>query len=201
MPCTFRNCLLASALVLALTACKTTIIVDPYFRPADAQVERAYISPTAEFRNYKRLMARPLEVYYPDNVPAPSQAELDRLRGIFREAFLEAVGDDYEVVSTAGPDVMLVSGQIVDLKVLGANGTYVASGRLSDVVAKGQLTLLLEFRDSVTERVLARAGEASQGDATSRTDEAASWAQVEVAAARWAQLFRNFLDRNLGQTG
>jgi hypothetical protein len=197
----FRSLLLTFASALALTACKTTIIVDPYFRPADAQVERAYVSPTAEFRTYKRLMARPLEVYYPDNVPPPTEEELDRLRGIFRAAFLSAVGSDYEIVDKAAPDVMLVSGQIVDLKVLGANGTYVPSGRLSDVVAKGQLTLLLEFRDSVTERVLARAGEASQGDATSRTDEAASWAQVEVAAARWAQLFRNFLDRNLGQTG
>lgn len=198
---TFRDCLLASALAIALTACKTTIIVDPYFRPADAQVERAYVSPTAEFRSYRRLMARPLEVYYPDDVPPPSQEELDRLRGIFRQAFLSAVGDDYEIVDRAAPDVMLVSGQIVDLKVLGADGTYVASGRLSDVVAKGQLTLLLEFRDAVTERVLARAGEASQGEATSRTDEAASWAQVETAAARWAQLFKNFLDRHLGQPG
>jgi Protein of unknown function (DUF3313) len=198
---TFRNCLLVFASVLALSACKTTIIVDPYFRPADAQIERAYVSPTAEFRNYKKLMTRPLEVYYPDNVPPPSQEELDRLRGIFRTAFLNAVGQDYEIVTTAGPDVMLVSGQIVDLKVLGANGTYVASGRLSDVVAKGQLTLLLEFRDSVTDRVLGRAGEASQGSATASTDEAASWAQVETAAARWAQLFKNFLDRNLGQPG
>jgi hypothetical protein len=134
-------------------------------------------------------------------VPPPSEQELDRLRQIFRAAFLSAVGDDYQIVDAAGPDVMLVSGQIVDLKILGANGTYVPSGRLSDVVAKGQLTLLLEFRDSVTDRVLARAGEASQGDATSRTDEAASWAQVEAAATRWAQLFKSFLDRNLGQAG
>jgi hypothetical protein len=190
--------LVAASLSAAAAGCKVTTIVDPYFRPESARVEQAYVSPGADFRNYTKLMTRPLEVYYPDNVTPPSPEELDRLRRIFRETFLAELGNDYEIVDAAAPDVMLVIGQIVDLKVLGAGGTYEPSGRLREVVASGQLTLLLEFQDSVTGRVLARVGESDHGSATAATDEAASWAQVEAAAIRWALLFKDFLDRNLG---
>jgi hypothetical protein len=36
--------------------------------------------------------------------------------------------------------------------------------------------------------------------ATASRDEAASWAEVEAAAGRWAQLFKDLLDRNLGRS-
>jgi len=187
-----------AALGAVIAGCKVTTTVDPYFRPQGARVEQAYMSPSADFSQYNKLMARPLEVYYPDDVAPPSQAELERLRRIFRDTFLKALGGDYEIVDKAAPDVMLVVAQIVDLKVLGAGGTYEASGRLREVVARGQVTLLLEFQDSVSGRVLARAGEAGNGAATSATNEAASWAQVESSATRWALVFKDFLDRNLG---
>lgn len=138
-----------------------------------------------------------LEIYYPDNQPAPSQQDIERLRGIFREGFLSELAG-YEIVEEPGPDVMLVIAQIVDLKILGPRGTYVPSGRLREVVARGQLTLLMEFQDSVTGRVLARASEADQGAATSVTDVEASWAQVEKTTRRWAGMFRRFLDESLG---
>ena len=59
----------------------------------------------------------------------------------------------------------------------------------------------MEVRDSLTDRVLARAGETEDGAATSLTEEEASWAEVEVAAQRWAGLFRSWLDENLGALG
>lgn len=190
--------LLIGIAACSLTACTSTTIVEPFYRPQDAQVDQVFLSPTAEFGSYTKLMSRPLEIYYPDNVPAPSDEELERLRSIFREAFLSAVGTDYEIVDEPGPDVMLIIGQIIDLKIIGPQGTFLPSGRLREVVASGQLTLLLEFQDSLTGRVLARAGENDQGTASSVGDEAASWEQVEAAAARWASLFKNFLDQNLG---
>ena len=119
------------------------------------------------------------------------------MRQIFRTAFLDEIGGDYEIVASPGPDVMLVIAQIVDLKVLGPQGTYLPSGRLREVVSQGQLTLLMEFRDSVSGRVLARAGEADSGAATER-DAEAGWSEVETAARRWAGMFRRFLDQNLG---
>jgi len=188
----------AAAVAGVCAACTTTTIVEPFYRPENASVDAAYVSPRADFSRYKKLMTQPLEIYYPENVPAPTLDERARLRSMFRQAFLDEIGDDYEIVQSPGPDVMLVIAQIVDLKVLGAGGTYVPSGRLRDVVTRGQLTLLLELQDSVSGTVLARAGEAEQGTATALTDEASSWAQVEAAATRWAALFRRFLDNNLG---
>jgi hypothetical protein len=184
-----------------LTACSTTTIVEPFYRPEGARVEQAYISPDADFSVYTKLLAQPLEIYYPDNVPAPSDEDLDRMRQIFRDAFLTELGDDYEIVEEPGPDVLTVLAQIIDLKITGAIGTYETTGRLRELVTKGQLTFLMEFRDSQTNRVLARAGETEDGASTSLTAAEASWAEVDVAAQRWARLFRDWLDENLGGSG
>jgi len=197
-PIDCRSAKLAPALILLACAGCSTTIVEPFFRPEGAQADQVYISPTADFGAYTRLMATPLEIYYPEDVPAPDQRDLERLREIFRNAFLTEIAGPYLIVSEPGPDVMRVVAQIIDLKLLAPNGRFEASGRLRDVVASGQLTLLMEFQDSVTGRVLARAGEAEQGSATRVTDEAESWSQVETAAQRWATMFKRFLDENLG---
>jgi hypothetical protein len=191
---------LITTTVMLLDACSTTTIVEPFYRPEGARVEQAYISPDADFSVYSKLLAQPLEIYYPTDAPAPSEDELNRLRQIFRDAFLGELADDYEIVEEPGPDVLTVLAQIVDLKVTGPLGTFESTGRLRHLVTKGQLTFLMEVRDSLTDRVLARAGETEDGAATSLTEEDASWAEVEVAAQRWAVLFRSWLDENLGAT-
>ena len=191
--------LLATA-ILSLTACSTTTIVEPFYRPDGARVDQAYISPDADFSRYSKLLAQPLEIYYPTDAPAPSEDDLDRLRQIFREAFLNELAG-YEIVSEPGPDVLTVLAQIVDLKVTGPLGTYESTGRLRQLITKGQLTFLMELHDSQSGRVLARAGETEDGSATSLTEAEASWAEVDVAAQRWAELFRSWLDENLGVSG
>ena len=45
--------------------------------------------------------------------------------------------------------------------------------------------------------VLARAGD--QEKPPEGADDSTSWDEVDMAAARWATLFRNFLDNNLGR--
>jgi len=192
---------LLPAALLTCASCTNTTIVEPFVRPPDALVEQSYRSPGADFSIYTKLMTSPLEIYYPDDGPAPSEADLVRLRQTFRDAFLTELTDDYEIVTEPGPDVLHVIGQIVDLKIVGPIGSFQPTGRLSQLVTKGQLTLLIELRDSVSGRVLARAGETEQGDSTSFTDEETSWAEVERAAARWAGMFRAFLDENLGGGG
>ena len=188
-----------SAAFVATAACAcTTTVVEPYFRPADAPVENAYVSPSADFGNYTILLARPLEIYFPENAPAPRQEDLNRMRRIFAEAFLAEIGDRYRIVSEPGPGVMVVIAQLIDLKFPGPGGEFQPGGRLSEVVARGQLTLLMEFQDSLNGQVLARAGEAYEGSATSSTDEETAWTEVQSAATRWARMFRRFLDNNLG---
>jgi len=180
-----------------LAACATTTVVEPFYRPATAQIDYAFLSPDADFGRYSRLQVTPLEIYYPDDVPQPPQADLDQLRSYFREAFLAAVGEDYELIYEPAPDALRVQAQIIDFKLIGMDGTYEPSARLRSLVANGELTFLMELQDSVSGRTLVRAGDTTQTPAAERDDTAASWAAVRVAAERWAQLFRAFLDANL----
>ena len=177
-------------------ACTTTIIVEPFYRPEGAQAQQSFVSPDADFSIYTKLLAEPLEIYTPDNAPTPNEADLERLQEIFRDAFLPKL-EGYELVQEPGPDVLRVRAQIIDLKLTGAVGSYEPTGRLRELVAKGQLTFLMEVSDSLTDRVLGRAGETEDGTSTSLSAEEASWAEVEAAADRWATMFRIWLDNNI----
>ncbi len=183
--------------IYMLGSCTTTTIVEPFYRPEGAQVERSFVSPTADFSIYTKLLAEPLEIYYPDNAPTPNEADLERLRAIFRDAFLPKL-EGYELVQEPGADVLRVRAQIIDLKLTGVLGSYEPTGRLQELVTKGQLTFLMEIRDSLTDRVLARVGETEDGASTSLSAEEAGWAEVEAAADRWATMFRTWLDNSIG---
>jgi hypothetical protein len=180
-----------------LAACTSTTIVEPFYRPPTAQVEYVALSANADFSVYRSIQLTPLGVFYPENVPQPPASDLDRLRRYFREAFLAAIGDDYRIVSTTGPEVLRLTAQIIDLKIVGAGGTYEPSARLREVVAAGELTLVMELQDSVTERALVRAADTTSTANPAATSREADWDNVRQAAERWAEMFRRFLDMNL----
>jgi hypothetical protein len=180
-----------------LAACTSTTIVEPFYRPPTAQVEYVALSANADFSVYRSIQLTPLGIYYPENVPQPPASDLDQLRQYFREAFLAEIGDDYRIVNTTGPEVLRVTAQIIDLKIVGAGGTYEPSARLREVVAAGELTLVMELQDSVTERALVRAADTTSTANPAATSREADWDNVRQAAERWAEMFRRFLDMNL----
>jgi hypothetical protein len=184
-------------LTVVLASCTTTI-VEPYYRPESAQIEQSYLRPGVDFDKYTKILPMPLEIYYPDNVPEPSDVDLNRLRVYFRDAFLDALGDDYRVTYEAAPDALRLRAKIIDLKIAGAGGRYEPGGRLRSLVAAGELTFLMEAEDSLTNQVLARAGESTSSAVSEGADDA-SWDEVHDAAETWARLFRNWLDANLSQ--
>jgi hypothetical protein len=103
-------------------------------RPATAKVDYAFLSPNADFSKYRTLILSQLEVYYPDSIPQPE--DLDRLRQYFREAILAAFGNDFEITFEPAPETLRVNAQIIDLKIVGAQGTYQPSSRRREVVAE-----------------------------------------------------------------
>ena len=181
---------------LTVAACTKTIITGSFHRVPNTAVEYAYINQEADFSKYTRLMSGGLEIYYPEGEETPDPADLDRIRGYFRDAFAAAIGDAYEIVTEPGPDVLKVSAQIVDMKISPGGAVFEATGRLRDVVAHGELTFLMEMSDSVTGQVLARAGDKSSDISADKDD--ATWDDVQRAAEYWAGLFRNWLDTALG---
>ena len=189
------NCLMVAA-TLCLGACTTTIVTGSFHRVPNIAVEYAYINQEADFSKDTKLMSGGLEIYYPEGEESPDPADLERIRGYFRDAFASAIGDAYEIVTEPGPDVLKVSAQIVDMKISPGGAVFEATGHLRDVVAHGELTFMMEMSDSVTGQALARAGDKSSDISAERDD--ATWDDVQRAAEYWAGLFRNWLDSALG---
>ena len=189
-------CLLAAT---TFAVCTKTVYVGSFNRVPNTAVEYAYINQEADFSRYTRLMSGGLEIYFPEGEEEPDPADLERIRGYFRDAFAAAIGDAYEIVTEPGPDVLKVSSQVIDMKMTSGGAVFDASGRLRDIVAHGELTFLMEMSDSVTGQVLARAGDKSTDISAEHDD--ANWEDVRRAAEYWAGLFRNWLDGSLGKPG
>jgi len=180
---------------ILVAACTKTVYVGSFNRVPNTAVEYAYINQEADFSRYTKLLSGGLEIYYPEGEETPDPADLDRIRGYFRDAFVSAISDAYEIVAEPGPDVLKVSAQIVDMKISPGGAVYEPTGRLRDIVAHGELTFLMEMSDSVTGQALARAGDKSSDISPDRDD--ATWDDVQRAAEYWAGLFRNWLDSAL----
>ena len=194
---TFQSVAVLLAAVLSLYACTKTVVTGSFNRVPNTVVEYAYINEQADFSQYTKLMNGGLSIYYPESEEPPDPAEIDRIRGYFRDAFTKAIGDAYEIVDEPGRGVMKVQGQVIDMKMTSGGTVVDVSGRLRDIVAHGELTFLMEMSDSVTGQVLARAGDKSTDISEGRDD--ATWDDVRRAAEYWAGLFRNWLDNYLGE--
>jgi hypothetical protein len=194
---TLRGHAAVIAAALFLAACTQTVVTGSFNRVPNTAVEYAYINEQADFSQYTKLMNGGLEIYYPENEERPDPAEIDQIRGYFRDAFTRAIGDDYDIVAEPGPGVLKVRGQVIDMKMTSGGSVMDTSGRLRDIVAHGELTFLMEMSDSVTGQVLARAGDKSSDISAEKGD--ATWDDVRRAAEYWAGLFRNWLDNYLGK--
>lgn len=194
-----RQALLAVALVVLIAGCVQTT-VESYRRVPDAAADEAFLKAGVDFSRYKRLQPERLEIYYYEGQGAPDSRDIERVRTIFREAFLDAVDDDYEIVSEPGPDVLGVRASLVDLKLSQTLGELPVKGRAAALVANGQLTFFMELTDSLSGEVLARAADQEKpvDDTLDVVDTRAQWVETEAAARRWAAMFRDFLDRRLG---
>lgn len=182
-------------LAASIGACTKTVVTS-YERQSNALVEYAYVNPEADFSRYTRLTTDGLQVYYPESESPPPAADIERIRATFRRAFSAAIGEDYPIVNEPGPDVLEVRAQLIDMKIVGRDDDYSASGLLRDIVARGELTFVMELVDSESGTVLARAADQTEDDL--KAGESAPWAEVDQAANYWAGLFRDWLDRSLG---
>ncbi len=194
---TLRSVAALAVAILSLNACTKTVVTGSFNRVPNTAVEYAYINEQVDFSQYTKLMNGGLAIYYPENEEPPDPAEINRIRGYFRDAFTSAIGDDYEIVDEPGPGVMKVQGQVIDMKMTSGGTVMDVSGRLRDIVAHGELTFLMEMSDSLTGQVLARAGDKSSDISAEKGD--ATWDDVRRAAEYWAGLFRNWLDNYLGE--
>jgi len=126
-----------------------------------------------DLRGYTALMLDPVSVSYKIDPQdrrswgdlsggrpnfALNTVQMENLKSWFQEAVVEALaGDDgYRIVDTPGPDVLRISADLIDLIVRAP--TAQNSGRSRTFVDSwGEVTLVLEARDSQSGEILARA--------------------------------------------
>ncbi|RLA28325.1 MAG: hypothetical protein DRR15_17510 [Gammaproteobacteria bacterium] len=194
-----RACVVLILALVGTGGCVQTT-VDTYRKVPESRVDSAYAKPGVDFSRYQKLQPVPLEIYYYEGQAAPDPADLERLRQIFRTAFLAAIGDDYLLVDESGPDVLHVRASLVDLELSSVPADMPFQGRAAALVAEGHLTFFMELSDSLSGEVLARAAdkEKDTGPVGVANTTQRDWERTTVAAEYWAGLFRDFLDKNLG---
>ena len=194
-------------LLLMLGAC-TTVEVESYRLVPDSSADQAYVREGTDFSRYRRLYPLPLEIYYNEAAGSPTAENLERMRAIFRQIFLAELNGQYEITDKPASDALGVRASLVDLRgdlVAVGDDTELYTGRLRSLVTEGQLSFFMELSDSKSGTVLARAGDRDRAEPeptdspeTIRDSADVPWPSVEAAAARWAAMFHEFLDENLG---
>lgn len=194
------NLILLPVLLTGLLAagCSTTT-TESFNVVKDSRVETSLIAVGADFSKYDRLDAADMGIYFPTDA-APSAADQQRIRQIFREAFLPQLGE-YEIVrGQEGPTTLRVQATLVDFRNASPTDIMAVRRELRDIAQPGRLMFLMELKDSETDKVLGRAADSAVAPAFSTSaDVPTDWSAVEEAAAHWAILFRQFLDDNLNK--
>ena len=191
------NTLALVASGLFLFACTTTT-TQSFNVSKNPDLEAAYVATDADFSQYDNLLARDMGIFFPTEA-APSAEDQKRTRQIFREAFIgELTG--YSIVRDESPGALEVQATLIDFR--NASGADVPGVRreLKDIARPGALMFLMELKDPKSGKTLARAADSASAPAFSTSAATTTdWVAVETAAARWAKLFRNFLDEHLNQ--
>jgi hypothetical protein len=176
--------------------------------------QSTYVKPGADLKNYDKVMVKEVTISY-KTPPRPSQVNqnaidpnyaippsaLASMKKWFRKCFDKELGNSefYTVTDAPGPDVLLLSGHIVDLKVSVPTEGDLAPDESVFTADSGSMTLILEARDSQSGETLVRV---SQNRAVQAAD--GGWYQVDPvtnsSAVRevfsdWAEDLRLELDQ------
>ena len=173
-----------------------------------------YVKPGADLQRYDKVLVQEVTVSYKRPPPAgnfeqdsidPNYAlpdsALQSLKRYFHGAFVEALGKskNFTVVDAAGPDVLLVSGHIVNLQIQVPPEQDQNPDERDYTSSPGQMTLILDARDSQSGEPLVRVGQARAiqlGDGGwYQSDPVANSAAVRQIFAGWASDLQRELDQ------
>ena len=126
-----------------------------------------------------------------------TEAQKENFEQEMADAFTEelANGEHFEIVTEPGPDVLLIRGALLDVV------SFVPppmTGRGDIFLSRvGEVTLVLEMRDSVSNTILLRAVDrraAENRSGATRSNSVSNRAEVRRVARAWAQIVREALD-------
>jgi hypothetical protein len=178
--------------------------------------ERAWLDPGADFSHYTAVMLEPVTIAYertPRKGPyhglssanfALSDSQLQELQRSFHDEFAQRIAKTDAFVSTAspGPAVLRIDAAIIDLVVKAPTEPMNARDRVY-TTSTGEMTLVLEVRDSLSGRVLARAEDRREVRAAGAggagdfyfSNAATNAGAVRGEFRRWAEILGQRLDQ------
>jgi hypothetical protein len=185
---------------------------DGLVRVQKSVVDAAWVKPTLDLTQYKKLMVVSQGVSFRKLEPVsdfqarnesqfPVQEEnKERLSRELKTAFEAELGklERYELVNAPGPDVLLLVGAVIDVVSnippdidsarFGRGGVYLTS--------VGDATLVIELRDSESGEILARAADrrAAESPFAFEVNNVTAWSEVRRLASYWASLLRRRLE-------
>jgi hypothetical protein len=179
---------------------------------ASTSFDAVYLLPDADFSAYTKVLIDPVEVSFHRNWgrstsrsrgvrrsvdEREAQQIADTMRSGFADIFAAAFAKSgYEVVTTAGPDVLRLSPAIVNLYINTPPSTIARTTR-TFTVDSGEATLALQARDSTTGALLGVAVDRRRTRSSGRLElasNAATRADFEELFRRWAGISAIGLD-------
>jgi hypothetical protein len=193
-----RNICLIGLLATGLAGCSTTT-TQSFTSVKESRVESSQIAVGTDFGKYDTLNAVDMGIFFPSHAKTLPEDQ-QRIRQIFRQAFMSRL-DGYDVVrNQVGPTTLTVEATLIDFRNATADDVMAVRRELRDMTIPGSLVFLMELKDSRSGLVLGRAADSASAPAFSTSAETdTDWTAVESAAENWAGLFRQFLDENQNQ--
>jgi hypothetical protein len=171
----------------------------------------AWAEPDIDLRRYTKILPQRAEFEFRAVRSAPSETarsnqrefpisekNQEKLIQIVSEVFDEelAKSQRFAITDTPGPDVLLLTGTLLDVVSLVPPER---SGRSEVYLSRvAEATLVLELADSMSGETLVRAAERRAaeraGQMAMRANSASSWGEVKRLARRWAMKLREGLD-------
>jgi len=212
--------LLSLVSIVLLIGCATTepsiqtgsdaeISFDGLHRVDNSRVDYAWVKPGLDLSGYNKLRLVGAGIQYRSVKPVSrtrmnssrgefpmNEEQKARLEALVQEVFLEELGKSkhFTLVSTEGADVLEVKGALLD--VVSAVPPQ-AIGRTDYYLSRiGEATLVLEFRDSQSEEILARTIDRRGIDPVfaQKSTRAFNTSEVRREIRRWATQLTNSLD-------
>lgn len=176
----------------------------------------AFVKPGADLQRYDKIVLKEVEVSYKrpphrarqtDDVLERGNYELSpeamsQIKKYFHDVFAKELGKSkvYKLTDQPGPDVLRVSGYIVDLDVTAVPFRDQEPGEIDYGRSAGELTMILDVRDSKSGEPLVRTADRSSLDYAAgmgmrQSNPVQNSAAVRELFEREAQRLREHLDK------
>jgi len=177
-----------------------------------SQMERAWVRPGETFKQYDRVALLDCLVAFKKdwrlNYPDYSTYDIDRIKKDLAKAFHDVFAKElekngYPIATAPGKDVLLIRPAIVDLEIV-APDTQSDVDSMTFTTSAGSMELYVEFYDSETSEILARAADrraANHIDGVELSSAVTNTGDAMRLLQHWADLLVTRLNEAHGKKG